>query len=170
MKFGPINGFPMDIRRSTYLSRSVFSQKFAIFLAKNCDIFDDFYQRPETLLKCVCLCINRFVKSIIVTKNRRKYTNFVIFSCLFLGFLQNLNIFGDPENIQKMNHFLTIFGVSKSLDFENIFCPSGRQSVKKNNIIMVIFSIPHQERKCQPILSVDFDPKPQIPHDFLDLS
>ena len=134
MKFGPINGFPMDIRRSTYLSRSVFSQKFAIFLAKNCDIFDDFYQRPETLLKCVCLCINRFVKSIIVTKNRRKYTNFVIFSCLFLGFLQNLNIFGDPENIQKMNHFLTIFGVSKSLDFENIFCPSGRQSVKNYQV------------------------------------
>ena len=131
MKFGPINGFPTDIRRSTYLSRSVFSQKFAIFLAKNCDIFDDFYQRSETLLKCVCLCINRFVKSMIVTKKTQKIHNFCHFFVFISRIFQNLNIFGDPENIQKMNHFLTIFGVSKSLDFENIFCPSGRQSVKK---------------------------------------
>ena len=68
-------------------------------------------------------------------KKSQKIHNFCHFFVSISRIFQNLNIFGDPENIQKMNHFLTIFGVPKSLDFENIFCPSGRQSVNKQSTL-----------------------------------
>ena len=82
-------------------------------------------------------------------KKSQKIHNFCHFFVFISRIFQNLNIFGDPENIQKMNHFLTIFGVSKSLDFENIFCPSGRQSVKDQcqNYLKICFFFIKKKQK-----------------------